>query len=419
MHRAAAAVSRALSHVALPAISAAGLRSVMRPVSDAVSELVGRGRSRAASDSARAASVPTPSVGRSFATGQAFRRIAEKLDRHDIFERLVPVGVCLLLVAAAVVSSLPVVKSASAAGRPSADAPALGAVEASPSSDPTASPEPTDAGDLYLGDGSIPNTMQNPGVATDAKSMLLTYAVQPGDTLNQIAHKFELATPTVYWANKSQLPNPDSLRPGQQLLIPPIDGVLVKVGAKDTLDSLAAKYKVSAQDIADVNNLPDASVVLGQTILVPGASGGPMPASKSGSGSSSGGGFVWPVAGRNYISQYYWSGHRALDIAASEGTPVVAAASGTVVLVGNRGYTGGGNVVWIQHGAKLYTTYNHLSYWNVRVGQKVSAGQRVGLVGHTGEATGPHLHFEVWLGYPWGLGTTADAANPCNYLAAC
>jgi murein DD-endopeptidase MepM/ murein hydrolase activator NlpD len=394
----------------------------MGPVSDAVGELVGRGRSRGASGPAGAASVPTPSISRSFATGQAFRRIAEKLDRHDIFERLVPVGVCLLLVVAAVVSSLPVVKSASAAGRPSADAPALGAVEPSPSSDPTVSPEPTDAGNLYPGDGSIPNTMQNPGVATDAKSMLLTYAVQPGDTLNQIAHKFELATPTVYWANKSQLPNPDSLRPGQQLLIPPIDGVLVKVGAKDTLDSLAAKYKVSAQDIADVNNLPDASVVLGQTILVPGASGGPMPASKSGSGSGSssrGGGFVWPVAGRNYISQYYWSGHRALDIAASEGTPVVAAASGTVVLVGNRGYTGGGNVVWIQHGANLYTTYNHLSYWNVRVGQKVSAGQRVGLVGHTGEATGPHLHFEVWLGYPWGLGTTADAANPCNYLAAC
>jgi murein DD-endopeptidase MepM/ murein hydrolase activator NlpD len=401
-------------------ISAAGLRSFIRPASDAVSELVGRGRSRAAGGPSGASQIPASSGGRSFATGHAFRQIAENLDRHDIFDRLVPVGVCLLLVAAAVVSSLPVARSASAAGRPTATAPALGAAEASASSDPTIGPESTATGNLYLGDGSIPNTMQNPGVATDAKSMLLTYAVQPGDTLNQIARKFELATTTIYWANKAQLPNPDSLRPGQQLLIPPIDGILVKVGAKDTLDSLAAKYKVSAQDIADVNNLPDASVVLGQTVLIPGASGGPMPASKSGSGSSSrSGGWVWPVAGSSYISQYFWSGHRALDIAASEGTPVVAAAAGTVVLVGNRGYTGGGNVVWIQHGTKLYTTYNHLSYWNVRVGQKVSAGQRVGLVGHTGEATGPHLHFEVWLGYPWGLGTTVDAVNPCNYLAAC
>jgi murein DD-endopeptidase MepM/ murein hydrolase activator NlpD len=253
--------------------------------------------------------------------------------------------------------------------------------------------------------------------------MLLTYTVQPGDTLNQIAGKFDLATPTVYWANKAQLPDPGSLRPGQQLLIPPIDGLLVKVGAKDTLDSLAAKYKVSAQDIVDVNNLPDASVVLGQTLLIPGASGGPMPASRSGSsgggGTYSGGSFVWPVAGYNYISQYFWSGHHALDIAASEGTPVVAAAAGTVVLVGNRGYSGGGNVVWIEHNSKLYTTYNHLSAWNVRVGQKVSAGQRVGSVGHTGDATGPHLHFEVWLGYPWALGNTSDAVNPCKYLAGC
>jgi murein DD-endopeptidase MepM/ murein hydrolase activator NlpD len=340
-------------------------------------------------------------------------------------DRLVPVGVCLLLVAAAVVSSLPVVKSASAAARPTPASTGLGAADPSASSDPTGSSAFTEVSDLYLGDGSIPNTMQNPGVGTDAKSMLLTYTVQPGDTLNQIARKFELATPTIYWANKAQLPNPDSLRQGQQLLIPPIDGILVKLGAAETLDSLAAKYKVSAQDIIDVNNLPDTNVVLGQTLLIPGASGGPMPASKSGSRSPSGGGsytggsFRWPISGSSYVSQYYWSGHRALDIAASYGTPVVAAAAGTVVFAGWRSYTGGGNVIWIEEGPKLYTTYNHLSAWSVRAGQKVSAGQRIGSVGTSGVATGPHLHFEVWLGYPWGLGTTADAVNPCNYLAAC
>jgi murein DD-endopeptidase MepM/ murein hydrolase activator NlpD len=433
LHRPTAAVHRLLSHVALPAISAVGLHSFLRPISDSFSELVGHGRSRAAASSSAASTDLAPSAARSFGTGGGVRRIAESPDRYDFIERLIPVGICLLLVAAAVVSSLPVVKSASAAGLPKATSPALGLASPATSGDPTYSPGSADAGILgagnpYLGDGSIPNTMQNPGVGTDAKSMLLTYTVQPGDTLNRIGGKFEIAASTIYWANKAQLPNPDSLRQGQQLLIPPMDGLLVSVGAKDTLDSLAAKYKVSALDIADANNLPDSSVVLGQTLLIPGASGGPMPASKSGTASSGGGGggggynggsFRWPVSGYNYISQYFWSGHHALDIAASEGTPVVAAAGGTVVLVGNRGFNGGGNVVWVQESASLFTTYNHLSAWNVRVGQTLSAGQRVGSVGHTGDATGPHLHFEVWLGYPWALGNNSDAVNPCRYLAAC
>jgi len=80
---------------------------------------------------------------------------------------------------------------------------------------------------------------------------------------------------------------------------------------------------------------------------------------------------------------------------------VVAAVSGTVVYAGWRSYSGGGNVIWVMNGTKLYTTYNHLSWWGVRVGQHVSAGQVIGRIGESGEATGPHLHFEVWLGYPW------------------
>ena len=71
------------------------------------------------------------------------------------------------------------------------------------------------------------------------------------------------------------------------------------------------------------------------------------------------------------------------------------------------------------NGTRLYTTYNHLSYIGVRNGQRVTAGQVIGRVGQTGMATGPHLHFEVWIGYPWGLGTVANAVNPCVYLAGC
>ena len=360
----------------------------------------------------------------------AVRRGWARLSRNDGLERLIPVGLCVLLAAAAFVSTLPLVSPASAAPRLT-NVTALNVTATVGGDAPDArygngdGPLAPDVNDLYLGDGSIPNSLQNPGVALDAKTQLKTYAVQAGDTLNGIANQFGLAPSVIYWTNKAQMPDPASLRVGQQLLILPMDGLLVTVGGKDTIDSLAAKYKITVQDIVDANNLPEATVVLGQNLIMPGASGGPMPKPKTSSGGGSSGGttrsgsWIWPVNGYNYISQYFSSGHHAVDIAASSGTPVVAAASGTVVFAGNRGYTGGGIVVWIMHGTKLYTTYNHLSRVLVNNGQKVSAGQRVGLVGQTGEATGPHLHFEVWLGYPWGLGTVADAVNPCAYLAGC
>jgi murein DD-endopeptidase MepM/ murein hydrolase activator NlpD len=346
------------------------------------------------------------------------------LARHDGVERLVPVGVCSLLVLAALVSSLPEVSAASAAAK-STNPPQLALANSDvpgPQFGAGDGSGVSDSSDLFLSDGSIPNTLQNPGLGTDARTLLRTYTVKAGDTLGVIAGRFSLASTTLYWANKSQLPNPASLRVGQQLVILPMDGLLVQVGAKDSLESLAAKYHVAVQDIVDANNLPDATVVLGQTVIIPGASGGPIPKAKTastGTASTRAGSWVWPVAGDNYISQYFWSGHHAIDIAAAYGTPVVAAVSGTVVYAGWRSYSGGGNVIWVMNGTKLYTTYNHLSWWGVRVGQHVSAGQVIGRIGESGEATGPHLHFEVWLGYPWGLGTVADAVNPCRYLAGC
>ena len=378
------------------------------------------------------------------------RRAWARLSRNDGLERLIPVGLCVLLAAAALVSTLPVVPPASAAPR-LANVTAMNVTAAVAGATPDArygsgdGPLAPDVNDLYLGDGSIPNSLQNPGVAMDAKTQLRTYAVQAGDTFNEISGQFGLAPSTLYWANKSKVQDPAALRVGQQLVVLPMDGLLVTIGAKDSLDSLVAKYKVTVQDIVDANNLPEATVVVGQTLIIPGASGGPIPRAKAPSvvsttvvsttvrsstvgsstvgsstvGSTRSGSWLWPVGGHNYISQYFWSGHHAVDIAAAQGTPVVAAVSGTVVKAGYNGYTGGGNVIWVMNGTKLYTTYNHLSSWGVRVGQKISTGQVIGRVGATGEATGPHLHFEVWLGYPWGLGSVSNAVNPCAYLAGC
>jgi murein DD-endopeptidase MepM/ murein hydrolase activator NlpD len=86
--------------------------------------------------------------------------------------------------------------------------------------------------------------------------------------------------------------------------------------------------------------------------------------------------------------------HRGQDFVAQCGTPVMAAASGTVTFAGWHQF-GGGNRVVVDHGNGLETTYNHLSSFNVKVGQTVSRGDVVALSGTTGASTGCHLHFEV------------------------
>lgn len=102
---------------------------------------------------------------------------------------------------------------------------------------------------------------------------------------------------------------------------------------------------------------------------------------------------IWPVEGR--ITQPYSSEHYGIDIAAEEGTPVVAAASGTVVAA--EWDDRHGNLVAIDHGDGLITRYTHLLDYQVAAGDQVDQGQQIGRVGSTGESTGPHLHFELIL----------------------
>lgn len=131
-------------------------------------------------------------------------------------------------------------------------------------------------------------------------------------------------------------------------------------------------------------------------------------AAKSSSGDvayrKSNGMFVWPAAGR-LTSGYGWrvhpiSGkrkfHKGLDIANSHGSPIRAAADGTVIQA-STGWNGGyGTSIKIRHANGYVTHYAHLSSLSVKVGQKVSAGQVIGRMGSTGSSTGSHLHFEVY-----------------------
>ncbi len=115
------------------------------------------------------------------------------------------------------------------------------------------------------------------------------------------------------------------------------------------------------------------------------------------------GGFTWPVPSSSTISSAFGSresptegastNHKGIDIAASSGSKVVAAASGEVVIATYS--ASAGNYVMINHGDGVYTVYMHMASLNVSEGQEVSQGTSIGTVGSTGYSTGPHLHFGV------------------------
>ncbi|BBH66107.1 hypothetical protein ACTI_27920 [Actinoplanes sp. OR16] len=101
-----------------------------------------------------------------------------------------------------------------------------------------------------------------------------------------------------------------------------------------------------------------------------------------------------PAAGVTSCFGQRWGRlHAGVDLAAAHGTPIVAAGAGVVVTAGPEG--GYGNAVLIQHDNGYLTHYGHMSAILVAAGQRVAAGERIGLEGSTGHSTGPHLHFEV------------------------
>ena len=117
-------------------------------------------------------------------------------------------------------------------------------------------------------------------------------------------------------------------------------------------------------------------------------------------------GFIWPAKGRIsgvYGSQRILNGkprrpHLGVDIAAPEGTPIIAAGDGTVVLVHEDMFFTGKTVL-IDHGLGVGTTYTHMSAIDVKLDESVKKGQQIGRIGKTGRATGPHLHWGLtWRG---------------------
>ncbi|MBI3932979.1 MAG: M23 family metallopeptidase [Acidobacteria bacterium] len=123
---------------------------------------------------------------------------------------------------------------------------------------------------------------------------------------------------------------------------------------------------------------------------------------------------IWPV--RGYLSAGFgnrldpftnqWDFHSGIDVSTPVGTPVRSPADGVVIAVGAKG--GYGNAISVNHSFGMITQYGHLDRFNVRPGQRVRRGDVIGFVGQTGRATGPHLHYEVWV--------RDQAQNPIHFI---
>ena len=114
-----------------------------------------------------------------------------------------------------------------------------------------------------------------------------------------------------------------------------------------------------------------------------------------------------PFGMRYHPIHHRYMGHKGVDLAAPSGTPVYASADG---VVGKAEWFGGyGNYIQIEHGGEIETRYGHLSGYAVSAGEHVHKGELIGYVGATGDATGPHLHYEVRI--------AGDAVNPMPYLS--
>lgn len=227
------------------------------------------------------------------------------------------------------------------------------------------------------------------------------YVVREGDTLSEIAELFDVSINTIKWENNIE----NSIRPGQELRILPVTGVSHTIKKGETYAKIAAMYDVELEDITVFNDLDPNNLKVGEKIIVPNGikksavstNSSSKPSSSSGSSTTKpvSGYYIRPTSGpiTSRFGPRSGTYHYGIDFGSPTGTPIVAAASGTVLKVGcGSGY---GNCLVIQHDNGTQTLYAHASKLYVGAGTKVKQGQKIAAVGSTGHSTGPHLHFEI------------------------
>jgi murein DD-endopeptidase MepM/ murein hydrolase activator NlpD len=247
------------------------------------------------------------------------------------------------------------------------------------------------------------------------------YIVQPGDSLFAIASKTGAGATAISDANNLRPPYP--IRAGDRLQIP--GGLYHKVGSGETGIAIARAYGVVWADVVMMNALqPPYTLQVGQNLLLPTSAtadaapadmtpemraaaftlniddivtGGQPAGIQTAASLGFTGSFGWPLRGTilaRFGSQGGGRVNDGLNVAAAQGTPVSAAAPGTVVYSGNEiGVFGG--LVLVDHGGGWVTAYAHLGRLDVAKGNRVAAGQILGSVGETGYVSQPQLHFEI------------------------
>ena len=289
-------------------------------------------------------------------------------------------------------------EAASKAVVAASDAPDAMAADASPAADAAAADEGYSGMggvDTAILSGQLDELLENPEIIPELYYEL--YTVKPGDMVGRIAARFGVSQDAIISLNK--LRNTRGLQIGQILKVPTIDGILYTTREGDTPESIADQYRISLEKIAIVNNIPDNRLEAGLKIFLPDAKLDKVTLQEI-----NGDLFKKPLrAGYWVSSRYGWrdnpfSGkrtfHNGIDMACPSGTPIYAAMDGTVIAAGYSDTYG--NYVTLRHHSGYQTLYAHMSKILVSSGQYVTTSSRVGLVGSTGQSTGPHLHFTVF-----------------------